>query len=826
MIFEKALDEPKYSSMYAQLCKRLSEEAPNFDTPPHPCTFRILLLNKCRAEFENRSKANEAFDNVKGTLSSDDEERKLLAKRKMLGNIKFIGELGKLEILAENILHQCIQQLLPRKSNITDMAEDIECLCQIMRTCGRILDHDKGHGLMQQYFDRMSMFVNEIALPQRIRFMIQDVIDLRQDNWVPRKAIVSEGPLPIHELMEEDLVRPGNSSGQNNGHNRNVGNGFLHSTNDMFRRSLKVRDDIIGPPFPNFTNGFGSGSYSRNGNRLNPLHGPVQLPSNNPSNHAPRMTHYQNHISYNSVVQNGNNQFSADNSGGTYGNSNENNSSSNSGNGGSGEHVSLQNNINSGEVSMNMGGKDIVPRYKRMLQQGTNLDDVSLRPSANSMVCKPPNLKQSGSQNSIRNKAKNTTGCIRIALPTKPAAPAKETPSIIIKSAANEKSKNNKKDKGFSKDEIIKKTLTVVDNLLNSANLDAAMTEWREIKIPDRLVTDVLVHTLTHVFSQKNAKKEHELIFQFIVMLKNESSINNTHVVDCFRNLITKMSQNMSSIPLIFSHIAAFAAHVICENILPLSEVADATENGKHYPLMLITLQNINKNLGKNTLIDLFGKSKINLLHTLPEADRTKERLAEILEDRNLTFLFPLLRIQADLWKQLKADGDPNNLYKWIKENLDPGHFSDPGFISALATVVVKYITQETTFPENTDPASIPDKVVVEKEKQMLKKFSQLLQTFLHNQVYLQIVAVYAIQVYWYSLNFPKGMLLRWFVCLYEFEIIEDEAFLKWREDVNDAYPGKGKALFQVNNWLQWLAEPDSDEEEDEEEEDEKMIDI
>jgi len=31
LIFEKALDEPKYSSMYAQLCSVLSKEAPNFD---------------------------------------------------------------------------------------------------------------------------------------------------------------------------------------------------------------------------------------------------------------------------------------------------------------------------------------------------------------------------------------------------------------------------------------------------------------------------------------------------------------------------------------------------------------------------------------------------------------------------------------------------------------------------------------------------------------------------------------------------------------------------------------------------------------------------
>lgn len=55
LIFEKALDEPKYSSMYAQLCKRLSEEAPNFEPAGQPCTFKLLLLNKCRAEFENRA---------------------------------------------------------------------------------------------------------------------------------------------------------------------------------------------------------------------------------------------------------------------------------------------------------------------------------------------------------------------------------------------------------------------------------------------------------------------------------------------------------------------------------------------------------------------------------------------------------------------------------------------------------------------------------------------------------------------------------------------------------------------------------------------------
>ena len=56
---------------------------------------------------------------------------------------------------------------------------------------------------------------------------------------------------------------------------------------------------------------------------------------------------------------------------------------------------------------------------------------------------------------------------------------------------------------------------------------------------------------------------------------------------------------------------SAFAAHVICENIMPLSEVADVTDGGKHYPLMLITLQNINKNLGKQALTNLFNTSSV-----------------------------------------------------------------------------------------------------------------------------------------------------------------------------------------------------------------------
>ncbi|VVD02584.1 unnamed protein product [Leptidea sinapis] len=187
--------------MYAQLCKRLSEEAPNFEPPGQPCTFKLLLLNKCRAEFENRAQAFAAFEDK--VLSGEEEEKRHISKCKMLGNIKFIGELGKLEILAESILHRCIQNLLARRA-AAEHHEDLECLAQLVRTCGRVLDSERGRGLMDQYFARIETLSTSRELAPRIRFMLRDVVELRRSGWMPRTAVSAEGPVPIHQLRPDE----------------------------------------------------------------------------------------------------------------------------------------------------------------------------------------------------------------------------------------------------------------------------------------------------------------------------------------------------------------------------------------------------------------------------------------------------------------------------------------------------------------------------------------------------------------------------------------------------------------------------------------------
>lgn len=48
---------------------------------------------------------------------------------------------------------------------------------------------------MNQYFERMGILAENQDLQPRIRFMLKDIIDLRQDGWVPRKATIVEGIL-------------------------------------------------------------------------------------------------------------------------------------------------------------------------------------------------------------------------------------------------------------------------------------------------------------------------------------------------------------------------------------------------------------------------------------------------------------------------------------------------------------------------------------------------------------------------------------------------------------------------------------------------------
>lgn len=59
---------------------------------------------------------------------------------------------------------------------------------------GPRLDPERAQSLMDRYFARMRFLVLSKELPARIRFLLQETVELREQPWVPRKAFLDNGP--------------------------------------------------------------------------------------------------------------------------------------------------------------------------------------------------------------------------------------------------------------------------------------------------------------------------------------------------------------------------------------------------------------------------------------------------------------------------------------------------------------------------------------------------------------------------------------------------------------------------------------------------------
>ncbi|OTA93067.1 hypothetical protein M434DRAFT_11900 [Hypoxylon sp. CO27-5] len=218
LTFEKATDEAHWASMYAKFCKRMLEtmsqeirdesiKDKNGQVVSGGALFRKYLLNRCQEEFERgwqvslpQPKEGDDKKSHEATMLSDEYYIAAAAKRRGLGLVQFIGELYKLGMLTERIMHECVRKLVDY-SGVPDEAE-IESLSKLLRTIGANLDStDKGRVMMDAYFGRIQSMIDLPELPSRLKFMLMDVVDLRRANWVSKEA--NKGPKTLEEVRAE-----------------------------------------------------------------------------------------------------------------------------------------------------------------------------------------------------------------------------------------------------------------------------------------------------------------------------------------------------------------------------------------------------------------------------------------------------------------------------------------------------------------------------------------------------------------------------------------------------------------------------------------------
>jgi len=197
-IFEKAAAQHHFIPMYADLCTRLesdsrvvSDEAAG-DTRS---SFRTLLLDACQTTFEELLDAQ-----AKDPVDSDDEEYHAKRKHRAVGNVKFVGELLVRSMLGPRLLVACAESLLKARDECRQALESLACLLEVAAPSF----DDKTWAHWQQLdnvFSQVKTLTQTESVPARERFLLRDVVELREAGWPGRSAATRKsGPMRLDDV--------------------------------------------------------------------------------------------------------------------------------------------------------------------------------------------------------------------------------------------------------------------------------------------------------------------------------------------------------------------------------------------------------------------------------------------------------------------------------------------------------------------------------------------------------------------------------------------------------------------------------------------------
>ena len=168
---------PNFSEVYAELSLGCSQ----FEVP--------VIVNGIEGNVDFISLL---FRKTKEVFKKDPENED---QSKILGNIRFIGELFNCGLIEEESMHTIIGQLI-RRSNTQTF--HLESLCILLATVGKELEQAEGN-TMDKYIDHLEKILEDRNLSPRIQFYLRDIIDLRANQWEPSMVVHDLTPRTLNE---------------------------------------------------------------------------------------------------------------------------------------------------------------------------------------------------------------------------------------------------------------------------------------------------------------------------------------------------------------------------------------------------------------------------------------------------------------------------------------------------------------------------------------------------------------------------------------------------------------------------------------------------
>ncbi|KAM6224598.1 eukaryotic translation initiation factor 4 gamma 1 [Rhynchocyon petersi] len=794
LIFEKAISEPNFSVAYANMCRCLMAlKVPTTEKPTVTVNFRKLLLNRCQKEFEKDKDDDEVFEKKqkemdeaataeeRGRLKEELEEARDIARRRSLGNIKFIGELFKLKMLTEAIMHDCVVKLLKNHDE-----ESLECLCRLLTTIGKDLDFEKAKPRMDQYFHQMEKIIKEKKTSSRIRFMLQDVLDLRRSNWVPRRG--DQGPKTIDQIHKEAEMEE---------HREHIKVQQLMAKGSDKRRG--------GPPGPSIsrlplvddggwnTVPISKGSRPIDTSRLTKITKPGSIDSNNqlfapggrlswgkgssggsgakPSDAASEAARpATSTLNRFSALQQTVPTESTDN-----------------------RRVVQRSSLSRerGEKAGDRG--DRLERSERGGDRGDRLDRARAPATKRSFSkeveersrerpTQPEGLRKAASLTEDRDRGRDTAK--QATLP--PVSPPKAA---------------------LSEEELEKKSKAIIEEYLHLNDMKEAVQCVQELASPSLLFIFVR-HGIESTLERSAIAREHmgQLLHQLLCA-------GHLSTAQYYQGLyeILELAEDMEiDIPHVWLYLAELVTPILQEGGVPMGELfREITKPlrplGKAASLLVEILGLLCRSMGPKKVGTLWREAGLSWKEFLPEGQDvgafiTKKKVEYTLGEESETpnqRAFPSEELRRQLEKLLKEESSNELVCEWIEANLSEQQVASNTLVRALMTTVCySAIIFET-----------PHRVDVE----VLKARAKLLQKYICDEQ-KELQALYALQALVVTLEQPANLLRMFFDALYDEDVVKEDAFYSWESSKDPAEQlGKGVALKSVTAFFKWLREAEEE---------------
>ncbi|XP_013881883.1 eukaryotic translation initiation factor 4 gamma 1 [Austrofundulus limnaeus] len=823
LTFEKAISEPDFSVAYANMCRCLSGlKVITPDKPALNVNFRKLLLNRCQKEFEKDKDDDEIFEKKQKELeaaSGEEEKQRLIeeleeakdkARRRSLGNIKFIGELFKLKMLTEVIMHDCIVKLLKNHDE-----ESLECLCRLLSTIGKDLDFEKAKPRMDQYFNQMEKIIKERKTTSRIRFMLQDVLDLRRNNWVPRRG--DQGPKTIDQIHKDAELEE-------------------HREQMKVQQALISRKDSSGGPGGRMSGGPGG----RGGPHTPGRGAPPQDEGWNTvpiSKNRPIDTSRLSKITKTPVLD-FNNQLLAPGGKGTWGSWGKGSSGGSSSKpadsgpeSGSRLAPSTPNRFSALQQSSSLSGSSLesdrrVPQrnsssrersdhFERSDRSGDRFDRRDERRDDRDRNRLQVTKQSFGREKDERSRERGQGGS---SDPIRRVASMTDEQSQSSRERARSKEKVNQETTAapppdqtpskpaLTEEEVDKKSTAIIEEYLHINDMREALQCVRELNSTELLFVFVR-NGLESTLERSTIAREHmgQLLHQLIKtgLLPKQQYYKGFQV-------IMEVAEDMAiDIPHIFLYLAELITPMLHEGGIPMGELFKEISKpliplDKAGVLLVHILTLLCKEMSHKKAGTMWRESGLQWTDFLPE----DVDINKFVTEQNVEFTLGdeseksrKEMSSAELTKQLdrliQDKANNQRVFDWVEANLDEQHTSSNMFVRVLMTC----ICQSAIICEN------PYKV----DGEQIKQRSKLLQRYLKDEQ-KELQALYALQALMVQMEQPANLLRMFFDTLYDEDVIKEEAFYKWESSKDPAEQlGKGVALKSVTAFFTWLREAEDE---------------